>query len=96
MRLSVISDQLMLDGQNINAECLMDSLKKRSDRPLVVDMTNNNKISDLVAVYTFLMEAHDADTLGDLFQKKKICLLMPFYKRILQSIIADDAANAKL
>lgn len=96
MRLSMKSNRLMLNGQNISAECLMDSLKKRSDRPLVVDMTNNNKISDLVAVYTFLMEAHDADTLSDLFKKKKILLLLPFNKSILQSIIADDAANAKL
>ena len=94
-RLTLVSDQYLLNGQKISSVCLRDSMKRQQDRPLLIDLTNNNKISDLVSVYTLLMEAYDAKCLADLFRKKKILLLMPFDKKILQSISADVAGKSR-
>ncbi len=94
-RLTLVSDLYLLNGQKISSVCLRDSMKRQQDRPLLIDLTNNNKISDLVSVYTLLMEAYDAKCLADLFRKKKILLLMPFDKKILQSISADVAGKSR-
>lgn len=93
IRLSLISNQLLFNDQNIGPKSLKDSLIKEKDNPLLIDMTNNNNVSDLVYVYVFLMDLYGVDNLTDLFMRKKILLLMPFYKKILQSIESDDASQ---
>ena len=83
---SVVSDQLFLNGEKIEAEFLKDTIRTQVDKLVIVDMTQNNKTSDLVAIYRILMDAVGVNSLKELFGKKQVRLFMPFDKIILQSI----------